>query len=860
MSQLCTKAVTSRRGWLTYPVLLVLLVGAPLLLTGCVEEYGPLTDQISGNQEDPIGPEAPGPGVLTEVVVSVGAALMEPGETVSLGAFAVYSNGTIVEVTSTATWTLSNPTALILNGDDPPTVTAIGAGTSDIVATFEGMASSAYSVQVTAATVVSIALTVASSSLLVGESTTAVAVATLSDGSTTNVSEHVNWVLGNPSVLAINAGNPATVTALGQGNTSMLAMMTGVTSNSVTISVQQPIVVVELTSVQVSLTNSVLEVGQSTQVSATGHYSDGSSQALSSGVSWTVGNGSVVTVGSGSPATVTAVGLGSTAISGSYGGFTSNAVTVTVQDPGAVVVITPGSGFSGATSEPGQVGSGAGATAKAIARFDVAPYQTFGGDFEVGVIAFHINGINRVEFSADGGPWVAVTEMTVNPRTNVAEYWARLRAVDCGTGKVEVRAIAFPNVGRPRLMPSLPLYADPNGTASALTRYISPSGSDTAGNGTLSNPFRSARKAALSIQSASGTNRADGGIVYCLAGNNILEAGGAQVTTVDRYVTITAAPGLTKSQVFITSGGDALETKLMRFVDVTIKAGILSGFNADDITSGADEAHALFENCRFQGNGQNTEVGALGLVADTRFTAYYAVNSEVRDERHGLHRSALLRNVHCENIGSDPFQNARFIVNCSVNGVENNQGWHPDLIQWTQSASNVIVYGLHAINVKAQPIFAKPSTLSFNDIALVNLLAEQTSALKSEFEPDNSNHILLWNCSFIDHTFLWTGVNHTNVSIRNTYFDKLTGSINGNFTIDNCHFRTGSSFGSNATLGGTNAGLFNAPGSDDFSPGVGSSLEGAMRPNAINEPLVPMDSLGIAWLLPASIGAVAIDD
>ncbi|MGE3164484.1 MAG: hypothetical protein AB7O52_06245 [Planctomycetota bacterium] len=857
MSRLFTKAAASPGVWAIHTPLALLLFIAPLILTGCVEEVERTTEEITGGQENP-GPQEP--GVLTEVVVSAGASLMEPGDTATLGAFAVYSNGSITDVTTTATWSVSDSSVLALNLDSAPAIEAIGAGDAEVVATFEGMESGPYSVQVTAATVNSIALTVADTSLLVGDLTTGVAIASLSDGSTTNVSEHVTWIVGNPNVVTAAAGNPATLTAVGAGNTSVLAMMSGVTSNSVSLSVQQPVVVVELTSVQITLSDALLEIGQSAQASAVGHYSDGSSQALAAGLSWSIGNPVVATIGTGNPAPVTAVGLGSTSIQASFDGLFSNVLTVAVQSPGAVALIVPGSGFTGATTEPGQIGSGAGATAKAIARFDVAPYQTFSGDFDVGVIAFHINGIDRVEISADGGPWTAVSEMTVNPRTNVAEYWARLRAQDCGTGVVEVRAIAYPNVGRPRLMPTLRLYADPNGSAPALVRYISPGGSDTSGNGTQSSPFLTARKAALSIQSASGNNRADGGIVYCLAGNNVLDGPGGQVTTVDRYVTIMPAPGLTKSQVFITNGGDALETKLMRLVDLTIKAGILSGFNADDITSGAEEAYMFAENCKFQGNGQNTEVGALGLVADTRFTAYYVVDSEVRDERHGLHRAALLRNVHCQNIGSDPFQNARFIVNCTVDGVENNQGWHPDLIQWTQPASNVIVYGLHAVNVKAQPIFAKPNTLSFNDIAFVNFLAEQTSALKSEFEPDNSNHILMWNCSLIDHTFLWTGVNHTNVSIRNSYFDKLTGSINGNFTIDNCHFRTGSAFGSGATQGGTDASLFMSPGNDDFSPKIGAALEGLMRPVPVVDPLVPLDSQGTAWATPASIGAVAVDD
>lgn len=118
----------------------------------------------------------------------------------------------------------------------------------------------------------------------------------------------------------------------------------------------------------------------------------------------------------------------------------------------AHAVLEPGSGFTAPTPQPPAIGSGAGADAKAIARWDVVPYQTFDDLFEIGVVAFHINGIDRVEFSLDGGPWTAVKEMTLNPRTNVVEYWVALDAARSPDGPVEVRAIAYPKKGVPRVL------------------------------------------------------------------------------------------------------------------------------------------------------------------------------------------------------------------------------------------------------------------------------------------------------------------------------------------------------------------------------------------------------------------------
>src|SRR5690606_14239909 len=95
--------------------------------------------------------------------------------------------------------------------------------------------------------------------------------------------------------------------------------------------------------------------------------------------------------------------------------------------------LQPGAGFTAATAQPGHIGTGLGADAKAIARWNVVPRQDFAGRFEVGVVAFHMAGIDRVSFSVNGGDWVDVHEPTLNPRTDTIEYWATLDAADFGS-------------------------------------------------------------------------------------------------------------------------------------------------------------------------------------------------------------------------------------------------------------------------------------------------------------------------------------------------------------------------------------------------------------------------------------------
>lgn len=523
--------------------------------------------------------------------------------------------------------------------------------------------------------------------------------------------------------------------------------------------------------------------------------------------------------------------------------------------PSGTPTLIPGPGYAGATPQPADVGTGAAATVKAIARWDVVPFQAFQGTFQIGVTAFHINGINRVEFSVEGGPWVAVTEPTLNPRTGIFEYFVQLDSNLLSPGPVRARAVAFPNIGRARVIPELRLFVS-NGAAPSV-RYISPSGNDTTGTGTATNPFRTARRAAKSLQLASSNGTADGGVVYCLPGNHTLENGGTPVTTQNCWVEIRPAPGVAQSQVAITIVNDSLETKLMKFSNLMVRKSISSGFSADEISTGAEQAYFWADNCIFEGAGPNTEIGSLGLVADTRFTAYYATNTIAREERHGLRGASLLRHVHCQNIGSDAYQNGEYLLNCSVDTIDNNQGWHSDMLQWTRVNENVIVYGLHGINIRGQGIFAKPSTLSINNVALINVFVEEVGSYKSEWEP-NSNHLLIWNNSYVGHSFLCTGTGATNVSIKNCYFEKLV-NYSSSWQIDNNHYRdaSGATPGTNATTGGSNATLFENAAANDYRPKLSGPIAGPQRPTWIVEPLVPADALGTPWSFPAPVGARA---
>jgi len=107
--------------------------------------------------------------------------------------------------------------------------------------------------------------------------------------------------------------------------------------------------------------------------------------------------------------------------------------------------IIPGPGWYGPTPTPAAYG---GVTERAIAHWNVVPEQTVGDGFTVGVLAHHLDGIDRVEISINGGRWVKAVK-GFNPRTLCDEYYASINISSFIGDRLQLRAIAYPVKGQP---------------------------------------------------------------------------------------------------------------------------------------------------------------------------------------------------------------------------------------------------------------------------------------------------------------------------------------------------------------------------------------------------------------------------
>jgi len=199
-----------------------------------------------------------------------------------------------------------------------------------------------------------------------------------------------------------------------------------------------------------------------------------------------------------------------------------------------------------------------------IARWTHPPYSVYRDDvLHVGLMTYHSDGIKEVEFILNGGTGVKVTEQEINPDTNLPEYCVRIDRSELlgvtaeGLNNLELRAIVRPITGQVKIMQHDWMgisadgasacraadmgfmMADPTGisggygTAFANTRlrpgkhgyvasllqnnyeddgttirssipnkekYVSPSGSDGTGTGTITLPYKTMQKAMESIR------------------------------------------------------------------------------------------------------------------------------------------------------------------------------------------------------------------------------------------------------------------------------------------------------------------------------------------------------------------------
>jgi len=268
---------------------------------------------------------------LSSIAVTPANPSVAKGTTEQFTATGTFSDNSTQNLTSSVTW--SSQTAGVATITSAGLAKGVGVGTSKIQAT-SGAVSGSTVLNVTAATLTSIAVTPANPSLVKGATQQFTATGTFSDTSTQNITSSVTWVSATTGVATITSAGLAK--GVGAGSSKIQA-----TSGAVTGSTTLSVTAATLTSIAVTPANPSISAGATQQFTATGTFSDASTQNLTSSVTWTSSKTTVATISASGLAS--GVAAGSSTIQAASGSVTgSTTLTVSAAAPTLVsIAVTP---------------------------------------------------------------------------------------------------------------------------------------------------------------------------------------------------------------------------------------------------------------------------------------------------------------------------------------------------------------------------------------------------------------------------------------------------------------------------------------------------------------------------------------
>lgn len=252
------------------------------------------------------------------------------GTKIKLSAYGTYGSSGTVDLSTQVTWSSSDQTvaslgAGIFKGD----VLATKVGSSDITATLNGKTSNSITINVTSATLTSIAITPDPVSLPKGTNTKLTATGTYKDNDTAaityaDITNLVTWTSVDPTIVAVGADS-GIVVGTEIGSTFVTATSNGKTSPPVSVTVSSAI----LSSIAITPASASIPKGKTQAYTATGTYTDGKTANITALVTWTSVAPTTATVGENT-GYVLGIAVGNTTVSAALNGITSSSASVAV--------------------------------------------------------------------------------------------------------------------------------------------------------------------------------------------------------------------------------------------------------------------------------------------------------------------------------------------------------------------------------------------------------------------------------------------------------------------------------------------------------------------------------------------------
>ncbi len=262
---------------------------------------------------------------LAAIVISTDSTLLAVGRKAQLKAQGTFTDGTSREITNAVTWSSSSPNVVAISPGGVAQAKSVGTASVSAVL---GPVSSAQALTATGAALNAITVNSPQSLLPLGTTTRLTATGTYSDGTAQDLTSSVQWSSSSQNVVAISPGGVAQAKSVGTASVSAaLGPVSGAQVLAVTAAA--------LNIISVSSPQSLLPAGTTTQLTATGTYSDGTAQDLTASVQWWSSSQQIVAVSGAGVAS--AIAIGSAKVVASSGGVSGS--TLLAVSPAALVSV-----------------------------------------------------------------------------------------------------------------------------------------------------------------------------------------------------------------------------------------------------------------------------------------------------------------------------------------------------------------------------------------------------------------------------------------------------------------------------------------------------------------------------------------
>jgi trimeric autotransporter adhesin len=249
--------------------------------------------------------------VLQSLSLNLANGSIAAGLTTLISVSGNFSDGTSVPLTTGLTFTSNTPSVVTVGATG--TVTALAAGSGSVKVTYGALSATA-PIQVTSAVLQSLSLLASQASIAAGLATQLTVTGNYSDETSVPINTGVVFSSGNTGVATVSGSGLVAALVSGTAQiTASYAALSATTAITVTSAVLQ--------SLSLTSTTGSIAAGLTSQLSAFGNYSDGTSSLLASGVVFSSSNTLLATVSAAG--VVTGVGAGTATITATYGSLTT---------------------------------------------------------------------------------------------------------------------------------------------------------------------------------------------------------------------------------------------------------------------------------------------------------------------------------------------------------------------------------------------------------------------------------------------------------------------------------------------------------------------------------------------------------